>query len=252
MQRQENNQPGYAGFFVRLAAYLVDTLIIGIGSFFISATGLFWNIGTGFLSAPVLFQYKIDDILFYLLGAAYYILMTYSAGATLGKRIFNLRVVSADGQKLTFFNVLYRETIGKYLSGVIMNAGYIAIGVDIEKRGFHDMLCDTRVVYEIKPGYGTYHPYNGGNESTSYDVRPPQESRKPYSLTPQEESRLPAEQKEPFSPPPYANDQNPPWKKKQEKPVEAPQNNQLETERESNPDSVNWDTSKESDENKKN
>lgn len=280
MQRQENNEPGYAGFFVRLAAYLADTLIIGIGSLFIRASGLFWNIGSTPLSVPVLFQYTIGDILFYLLGAAYYILMTYSAGATLGKRIFNLQVVSADGEKLAFFQVLYRETIGKYLSGVIMNAGYIAVGVDIEKRGFHDMLSDTRVTYNLKPRYGTYSPYNGGNKNTSYDGRQQETSQGQHPLAPPEASAWTSQKKDPFSPPPYANDQNPPWKKKEENQAENWKKNQLErnsethletnqekktetglesnqetnpeTSQETRPEDVHWNSPKEPDENKKN
>ena len=42
---------------------------------------------------------------------------------------------------------MYRETIGKFLSGVIMNIGYIIAGIDSEKRALHDILCDTRVIY---------------------------------------------------------------------------------------------------------
>ena len=67
-----------------------------------------------------------------------------------GKWLFNLRVIPADGPedgKLRFVDVAYRETIGKFLSGVILNAGYILAGPDREKRALHDMLCDTRVIY---------------------------------------------------------------------------------------------------------
>ena len=63
----------------------------------------------------------------------------------------NLRVISANDQKkLTFLNILYRETIGRFLSGFIFGIGYILIGIDKEKRGLHDILCDTRVIYGKK------------------------------------------------------------------------------------------------------
>jgi hypothetical protein len=45
--------------------------------------------------------------------------------------------------------VIYRETIGKYLSAVFLYLGYIMAGIDREKRAFHDMLADTRVVYAL-------------------------------------------------------------------------------------------------------
>ena len=61
----------------------------------------------------------------------------------------NLRLVKGDGNpKLTFLNVVYRETIGRFLSWFLAGVGYIMAGIDREKRGLHDMLCDTRVVYE--------------------------------------------------------------------------------------------------------
>lgn len=53
-------------------------------------------------------------------------------------------------EKLTLFNVVYRETVGRFLCSLPVNIGYIVAGIDSEKRGFHDLLCDTRVVYQKK------------------------------------------------------------------------------------------------------
>jgi uncharacterized RDD family membrane protein YckC len=61
--------------------------------------------------------------------------------------LMGIRVISTEGE-LTFLNVCYRETIGRYFSTVILYVGYIVVGVDSQKRGIHDMLCDTRVVYK--------------------------------------------------------------------------------------------------------
>ena len=77
---------------------------------------------------------------------AYFILMTYFTHSTLGKKLFRLEVVTLDGN-WTFINILYRETIGRFLSG-IMSIGYLAILISSKKQGFHDMLCDTCVVYK--------------------------------------------------------------------------------------------------------
>ena len=84
---------------------------------------------------------------------------------------FNLRVVPAetkDGEKLRLFDVVYRETIGKFLSGVIMNIGYIIAGIDSVKRALHDILCDTRVIYAkrvkvipVRTGQQQYTMYGG-------------------------------------------------------------------------------------------
>lgn len=98
------------------------------------------------LTNPILFKFSIWDIFLYLLGVLYFVTITYFTGRTLGKRLLNLKVISSSGENLTFMNVLYRETIGRYLSS-LMCLGYLLIGVDSQKRGLHDILCDTRVVY---------------------------------------------------------------------------------------------------------
>ena len=96
----------------------------------------------------MLFSYTIKDIYLYLGGVLYYILLTYYTGTTLGKKLMNLRVVAETGEKLTLFNVIYRETIGRFLCSFFWGIGYIMAGIDGQKRGLHDMICGTRVIYE--------------------------------------------------------------------------------------------------------
>ena len=99
----------------------------------------------------ILFHYSLKDIVLYALKVLYFIAFTYLTGTTLGKKAMNLRVVSKNPEeKLTLFNVVYRETVGRFLCSLPVNIGYIVAGIDSEKRGFHDLLCDTRVVYQKK------------------------------------------------------------------------------------------------------
>jgi len=143
----------YAGFWVRLAAYMLDSIIV---FFALLAVRL---VMSGFMAAVkgtplggnILFQYDLRDIVLYGAEALYFILCTYYTGTTLGKRAMNLRVIHAGGEeKLGLLTVIYRETVGRFLSGVIMGIGYFMIGIDKEKRGIHDILCDTRVIYARK------------------------------------------------------------------------------------------------------
>ncbi len=143
----------YAGFWARTAAYVIDGFIVFAGQlvfrFLLFLTfGLFWNNNP--LDGSFLFQYSFKDALLYGVGAIYFVLCTYYAGATLGKKAMNLKVVSGDGERLTFLNVLYRETVGRFLSAFVLCIGYILVGVTNEKTGLHDILCDTRVVYAKK------------------------------------------------------------------------------------------------------
>ncbi|MBR1742151.1 MAG: RDD family protein [Lachnospiraceae bacterium] len=139
----------YAGFFVRLAAYLIDWIIVGAALLVIKIpVWISWIMnGTGFLTQDFIFKYSIYDMVIYVLKVLYFVLLTYYSGATLGKKLMNLEVVSEEDRKPTLFEIAYRESVGKFLSGLIMSVGYIIIGLDKRKRGLHDQLADTCVVY---------------------------------------------------------------------------------------------------------
>lgn len=142
----------YAGFWVRLAAYCIDSVIVWAGLLFVKlAIGIFSAFGSSIFDAHLLFRYSLKDIILYIFQVLYFILLTFGTGTTPGKRLMNLRVVNADlSPNLTLVNVVYRETVGRFLCGLSIGIGYIMAGVDREKRGLHDMICDTRVVYSKK------------------------------------------------------------------------------------------------------
>ena len=154
MQNNYNNGTvTYAGFWVRVWAHLIDAVIVFAGLLIVRLlmAGVMSLVSDTPLGGGVLFRYTLKGIVLYLSGVSYYILCTYFTGTTLGKRALNLAVVNADGShKLSFLNVVYRETIGKFLCSAVLYIGYIMVGIDQEKRGFHDILCDTRVIYEKK------------------------------------------------------------------------------------------------------
>ena len=145
--------PGdFAGFFTRLAAYAVDWALAGL----LSLLGG-WMFG-GVLSALgadtaacVLFHFTAVQIFRYLLVSAYFVVPTALTGGTAGKLLLRIRVVRADGQKIGWWTALYRETIGRYLTSLLC-VGYFVLAFDGKHRGFHDMLCDTRVVFAEKTG----------------------------------------------------------------------------------------------------
>ncbi|NMB32708.1 MAG: RDD family protein [Clostridium sp.] len=151
MQCQDNTNTIYAGFGVRMMAFIIDSLLIWVTLLFARLPVFVASIinPNNFLNTPILFKFNLSNIIFYLLGAAYFIFMTYYSGSTLGKKLLRLKVTSYDGCKLTFIDVLYRETIGRYLSAIAF-IGYLMIAIDNEKRSLHDRLCDTRVIYNFK------------------------------------------------------------------------------------------------------
>ena len=119
MQNSYSNQEVvYAGFWVRLAAYVIDSLIVFFGLLIVRLflSGIMSVLSGTWLGGNILFHYTLKDIVLYIFQVLYFILCTYLTGTTLGKRAMNLRVVSAeDGQGLTLLDVVYRETIGRFL-----------------------------------------------------------------------------------------------------------------------------------------
>ena len=174
----------YAGFFVRLTAFLVDMIIVNAALLVIRIPMwiLSLNSPDNVLVRDFIFQYSMVDIVCYLLMVLYFTLLTYYTGATLGKKLFQLRVVSMEDRKMTVFEVLYRESIGRFLSGVIMNLGYLLILAQKEHRGIHDLLADTSVIYyhEKKVYVHTQMNYRKMVPQPGYTV-PPQGGMKPQS-----------------------------------------------------------------------
>lgn len=155
MLKQNKEDVVYAGFYVRLSAYIIDCIIVGIPLLIIRIPKLFLYFFNpdALLAKPILFKFSALDIVIYLLGLTYFILMTYYCEGTLGKKMLRIKVCSATEEKLSLVTIIYRESIGRYLSALILYIGYIMIGIDSKKRALHDILSDTSVVYDIEPIY---------------------------------------------------------------------------------------------------
>ncbi len=138
-----------AGFGPRAAAYIIDRVLLLIPLAIIRAPFAVAALrGAGRLSMGYfLFDHSFLDVVCWLLVSAYFVLLTWFGGATLGKMVMRLRVVREDGEAMRFIDVLYRETIGRFLSGILC-IGYLMVLADRQKRGFHDWLCGTCVVYD--------------------------------------------------------------------------------------------------------
>lgn len=144
----QNPKHAPAGFGTRWIAYIIDCILIGVGSgivglpIWISSLFVENNIWT----TSVLFDHTLYAILMYGIRAAYFVIFTYSFGKTPGKMLLHIQVETKDGEKLTFLNVLFRETVGRFLSGIFY-IGYLIALSGKEHLALHDMLCDTRVRY---------------------------------------------------------------------------------------------------------
>ena len=132
-------QPMYASFLQRVGASLIDTVIVFIVQFVISFA-MIAMLGSNTSSQAV------SQLLAMIVGFAYFIYFTFKDGATVGKKILKIKVVRADGQKLTILGVILRETVGKFASSIVLGLGYLWVIWDSKKQGWHDKIAQTIVV----------------------------------------------------------------------------------------------------------
>ena len=146
----------YAGFWRRAAALAVDWILSGLICLPLSA--LFWALKLyGIGNNPVFFSYTGADLAHAAARAAYFFLLTAGMGATPGKRLLRMRVVSVTGAPLGWWDSIYRETVGRFLNGLLF-LGYLFAAADSQKRTFADRLCDSRVIVLSVPKSRVFTP----------------------------------------------------------------------------------------------
>ncbi len=136
-----------AGFWVRAAAFLIDRALLWIALLIVRLPGWIGTMVNGGGSRAVFFRFTPADIFCWLLITAYFIAMTYCKGATLGKMAMKLRVLNSEGERPSLLTVFYREIVGRYLSSILC-IGYLIAAFHSEHLALHDLICDTRVVYD--------------------------------------------------------------------------------------------------------
>ncbi|HAV11762.1 MAG TPA: hypothetical protein DCX32_04470 [Candidatus Moranbacteria bacterium] len=122
----------YAGFWIRFVASMIDGLILSVAIF-------------SLVLIPI-----VGWILIPFVSFIYFAFMTDKYQDTLGKRLFGLMVVSENFEKLTFKKVLMREVVGKIVSSVTFNIGYLIAAFTKRKQALHDFIGDSVVIYRKK------------------------------------------------------------------------------------------------------
>ncbi|PIC81645.1 hypothetical protein CSV75_01075 [Sporosarcina sp. P18a] len=137
--------PKYAGFWIRLWAFLIDMLIISaISGIFIKPVFRVLDIAITKPSAFLFSPYKVTALVLLLL---YFILMTKIAGQTVGKMIMGIRVMKSNGEKVSWGSVIFREGFGRFISQMLWIL-YLLVLFLPQKKALHDVFADTVVVHE--------------------------------------------------------------------------------------------------------
>jgi uncharacterized RDD family membrane protein YckC len=143
----------YAGFWKRVAAYTIDSIVVGmVGGIIGGVIGGVLGVmllgagGTSANTSGMLIIQGLANLAGIALGVAYFGWMhSSSAMATLGKMAIGIKVVREDGTRISFLRGMGRY-FALIVSSIPLGLGFVMAGFTERKRALHDMMCDTVVV----------------------------------------------------------------------------------------------------------
>lgn len=131
----------YAGFWIRLVAYIIDCIVIAIPiSIFqvmLGAAAVYSPEGDPALATLIVI---VSELLYFSA------LWSSTMQGSLGQRICQLKVVNAvTREKISFLRALGRS-VALIFAMMIFFVGVLMVAFTERKRGLHDMIADTCVV----------------------------------------------------------------------------------------------------------
>jgi len=152
----------HAGFWKRVAAYIIDAIVLYIPQLLIEkAFGVdaakqameqaLTNAGTDMnlvMAAQSQFYGAMWPamVITFAMAWAYFAICESSAWqGTLGKLALGIRVTDMNGRRISFPRALGRYP-AKILSGMILFIGFIMVAFTQRKQGLHDLICSTLVL----------------------------------------------------------------------------------------------------------
>jgi uncharacterized RDD family membrane protein YckC len=135
----------YGGFWRRFFALIVDAIIIYIPVLLLATSLGIGEVDTGDGSFSV--NLGGEGILLNLAVSVLYdtILLTLLNGRTIGKLLFGMHVVGANGRRISFGQALGRSLM-KQVSFAALGLGCLWVAFDRNKQGWHDKVANTFVV----------------------------------------------------------------------------------------------------------
>ena len=138
----------YAGFWIRVGATLIDTLLIMV----ITSPLLIYIYGWSYFGSNKMIAGPADLLISWIFPAVAVLWFWTRKQATPGKSVLSLHVVDAGTGK----NLTVGQSIGRYLGYFVsmfpLGLGLLWVGWDSKKQGWHDKLANTVVVRSKKRG----------------------------------------------------------------------------------------------------
>ena len=138
-----SGQYQYAGFWIRFAAVIIDTIIFMI--IFTPITMLFATDAD--MQNP--FAWTTTDWILQIIGIIFIIFCWVKFAGTPGKRLLKLKVLDeATGNNITIGQAILRY-IGYIIGSIPLALGFLWVIWDKNKQGWHDKISKSVVVKEV-------------------------------------------------------------------------------------------------------
>ena len=131
-------EPEYMGFWIRAAAGLIDIVVIMLVSVM-----MFIAIEISSVPLPMDLIAELTAPIVYLV---YYVVLTGLRGQTFGKMALGIMVVYERDKPPGILRAAFREIFGKFVSYIVLCLGFLCIGWDEKKQGWHDDIASTCVI----------------------------------------------------------------------------------------------------------
>lgn len=148
----ERGKVSPAGFWIRFAAYIVDGIIVGLPATVAAVVSrlIFLPAAAGQeieSLSPLVFILPLAGLfLSVLLYITYHLYFWTVRGATPGKMLFHLRVVTEQGESTIGAKQAVLRMIGYFINNFTFGIGFLLIAFSADKRGLHDRIAETSVV----------------------------------------------------------------------------------------------------------
>lgn len=139
----------YAGFWIRLVADILDSILLTLTSWMVEyfILGMVYWIGrftAPFSDAFNAFTLQLLNIgIYFCIALPYYVIGHYRWGTTLGKKPLKIYVINAHDQA----SITLRQSVIRFfaygLSYALFLCGFIMAAFQPEKRALHDLLAGT-------------------------------------------------------------------------------------------------------------
>jgi uncharacterized RDD family membrane protein YckC len=130
----------YGGFWIRVVAYIIDGILIGIVGAIID---IIFHANP---NDPQSAGYTTANAINFLLGAAYFIVLWTVWGASIGQRLLKLRIVDANTNAPIGVGKAILRYIGLVVSFLVCLIGVIWVAFDARKQGWMDKIAGTVVL----------------------------------------------------------------------------------------------------------